>query len=88
MNWEGLIALVYGLLFLWSSGNAFFQGRIGRKHLGPGRTTRTSNPAKYWAVVIGFFMASIICLFWAYARSRYGGWLGILSLTSFFPLRL
>ena len=88
MNWEGLIAFVYGLLFFWGTGNLFFNRRMGSKRLGPGRMTRASNPIRYWATLIGFFLASIICLSWAYAQSRYGAYLGIRSLTSFFPLKL
>jgi hypothetical protein len=88
MNWEGLIALVYGLVFFWGSGNALFQRGLGAKRLGPGRITRTSNPVRYWGTVTGFFMASIVCLFWAYTHSRYGAYLGVRSLTSFLPPKL
>ena len=88
MNWEGLIAFVYGLIFFWGTGNVFFKGRLGSKRLGPGQITRASNPFRYWTTLIGVFVASIVCFSWAYTQSRYGAYLGIRSLTSFFPLKL
>ena len=88
MNWEGLIALVYGLVFFWGAGNMVFQKRLGAKRLGGGRITRESNPLRYWATVVGFFVAAIICLFWAYAHSRYGASLGIRPLSRFLPRKL
>jgi len=88
MNWEGLIALIYGLVFFWGSGNLLFTKRLGSKRLGPGRITRTSNPVRYWVTLIGFFVASLICLFWAYGHSRYGSHLGMPSLWDFLPPKL
>lgn len=69
---EGPIALVVGLVFLWASGEAFFQRGFGAKRIGGGKITSASNPARYWITVIGFFLVALICFYWAYTHSRYG----------------
>ncbi len=72
MNWQGFVALIYGIMFFAGAGNLIFRRRLGPKRLGRAQITSESNPVKFWGAVISFFVASLVCFYWFYTHSIYG----------------